>query len=93
MSGLAIGDAAAVISDRMECMSDNSKRVKCDPNWEVWASSSVGIELAVVNQRPGSWASSGVGSTDMEDTTGICSDNDEKGVKLTWAIRELAILL
>ena len=35
MRGLAIGDAAALISDRIECMSDNSKRVKCDPSWGV----------------------------------------------------------
>ena len=88
-----MGDATALTSDKIECTSDNSKRVKCDPNWAVWVSSSVGMEFAVVNQCPGSWDSRGVGKADMEDTNGVCRESDEHGVKLMCAIRKLVMLL
>ena len=93
MRGFAIGDAAASISDMIDGTSDSSKSVKCDPRWGLCASSSVGMELAVVSHNPGSWGSRGVGNIDIEDGTGICRDKDENGVKLTCAIRELAMLL
>ena len=44
------------MSVKIVCRSDSSKRVKCAPKWDPlpWTSSSIGMELAVVSQRPGS---------------------------------------
>lgn len=42
----------------------------------------MGIESAVVNQRPGSCGESGVGSTDIDVAIGICRDKDMEEVRL-----------
>lgn len=85
----------ALISAMIEWRSDSNKRVKCAPSWGPlpWTSSSVGIELAVVSQRPGSWGASVFGSTEMEVGNGIWRDRDKAGLKPIWAIREAVMLL
>lgn len=75
--------------------SDNNRRVKCDASCEVvvFISSSVGSELAVVSQRPGSWGEIGLGSIDVDVGVGICNDNESVGVRWIWAILEFDMLL
>ena len=83
------------MSAKIECRSDSSKRVKWAPSWGPlpWTSSSVGMELAVVSQRPGSWGASAFGSIEMEVGKGIWRDRDKVGLKPMWAIREAVMLL
>lgn len=56
-------------------------------------SSSVGMELAVVSQRPGSWGASAFGSMEIEVGKGICRDRDKDGLRVICAIREAVMLL
>lgn len=50
------GEAEALMSDRIEERSDSRRSEKCEASFElaVLMSSSVGREVAVVSQRPGS---------------------------------------
>lgn len=56
-------------------------------------SSLTGSEVAVVSQRPGIWCDKGPGRTEMEVGTGIWKDREDDWVRLTWAMREVDILL
>lgn len=69
--------------------------MKCAPSWGPlpWTSSSVGMELAVVSQRPGSWGASAFGRIGIEVGNGIWRDRDMAGLKSIWAIREAVMLL
>ena len=78
-----MGDAVALISAMIECRFDSNKSVKWAPNWGPlpWTSSSVGMEFAVVNQRPGSWGASAFGSVGMEVGNEIWRDRDKAGLR------------
>ncbi len=85
----------ALISASMVESSVSRSSVNCAANSEpvLLTSSSVGMDVAVVSQRPGSCGNIGLGRTEVDVGMGICSDRDKGGVKLMWAIRELDMLL
>ena len=85
----------ALMSASIVRRSDNKSSVNCAANSEPVAltSSSVGMDVAVVSQRPGSCGDIRLGRTGVDVGMGICSDRDTAGVKLTCAIREFDMLL
>ena len=85
VSGAVRGDAVALISASIVGRSANKSSVNCAANSGPVAlmSSSVGIDVAVVSQRPGNCGDIGLGRTDVDVGMGICRDNDKVGVRLT----------
>ena len=63
--------------------------MKWEARCEDSLSYSVGRDVAVVSQRPGSWGDSGPGRTEMEVGKGSCKEREEEGVRLTRAMRDV----
>jgi hypothetical protein len=79
----------------MALTSQRRRRAKCDASLDrvVCSSSPMGMEVAVVSQRPGSWGSVAVGSVVMEVGTGTWREKERVGVSSMWAMRDLEMLV
>ena len=95
VNGVVSGEIVTLTSASIVGRSVRRSSVKWAASWEpvVLISSSVGRDVAVVSQRPGSWGCIGLGRMEVDVGIGICSDRVKAEVKLIWAILELDMLL
>ena len=90
-----MGEPAVSMSIKIDRRLVRSSKPNCDPNCVlvIWESLSEGRKGAVVSQSPGSCGANAEGKEDKDVGMGIWRESDVLLVRVTWAMREQAILL